>query len=464
MNQIEMIPVEQILPHPENPRKELGDLTELTESIRANGILQNLTVVSADQVAFLRVPDPQKVWYAAVIGHRRLAAAKAAGLEAVPCVVAGMDRKTQLTTMLMENVQRSDLTVYEQAQGFHQLALLGCPVAEISRRSGFSGTTVRRRLKLAQLDQGKLKAASGRQISMQDYELLLQLKTKEEQDRALDVIGTRDFRSEVERARIREAAAERMPELTAWLETHGATQITRSESWTSKYEGLSDSFGRFFSTLRVDKLGEPGGMLPSDDVIGGRKLFYTMDATTFSLYVRTEKKAKEKKQEKDPKVVEQDRRIREAWNRLEELQSFYQDQHMFFLEERICAAKQPEKLLNGALYVMVGRHFFGFYQDGREIIEKAMDIGETKAYSKERQELVLKRLKNCGEIRAPELIYGFFGALNFAASSKAEWPKPCVKEREQLRYRWLRELGYEVSTEEETLLDGTHEVFRGRTG
>jgi exosome complex RNA-binding protein Csl4 len=50
MNTIEQLPVSRLLPHPDNPRKDLGDLTELTESVRSQGILQNLTVVSADQV------------------------------------------------------------------------------------------------------------------------------------------------------------------------------------------------------------------------------------------------------------------------------------------------------------------------------------------------------------------------------------------------------------------------------
>ena len=45
MNMIEMIPIGELMHHPENPRLDLGDLTELTESIRQNGVMQNLTVV-----------------------------------------------------------------------------------------------------------------------------------------------------------------------------------------------------------------------------------------------------------------------------------------------------------------------------------------------------------------------------------------------------------------------------------
>lgn len=91
METIKQISIELIDPHPENPRKNLGNLTELAESIKANGIMQNLTVVPKDGGRYL-----------AVIGHRRLAAAKLAGLETVPCAVVDMDRKAQLSTMLLE--------------------------------------------------------------------------------------------------------------------------------------------------------------------------------------------------------------------------------------------------------------------------------------------------------------------------------------------------------------------------
>ena len=56
MNEIVMIPIKQLEHHPENPRKDLGDLTELAESIRKNGVMQNLTVVMHDP---MRVPPKQ---------------------------------------------------------------------------------------------------------------------------------------------------------------------------------------------------------------------------------------------------------------------------------------------------------------------------------------------------------------------------------------------------------------------
>ena len=77
MNNIQMIPVERLRHHPENPRQDLGDLTELTESIRKNGVMQNLTVVPD------KMDGIDTGRYLVVIGNRRLEAAKAAGIVTV---------------------------------------------------------------------------------------------------------------------------------------------------------------------------------------------------------------------------------------------------------------------------------------------------------------------------------------------------------------------------------------------
>jgi len=116
MAEIQNISIELVKVHPNNVRKTYNDIEELAESIKAKGILQNLTVV----------PDPQEPGkYLTVIGNRRLTAARMAGLETVPCIVSDMDEKEQTSVMLLENIQRSDLTVYEQAQGFQMMLDLG---------------------------------------------------------------------------------------------------------------------------------------------------------------------------------------------------------------------------------------------------------------------------------------------------------------------------------------------------
>lgn len=152
LGQIVMIPVSKISGHPDNPRKNLGDLSELAESIKQKGVMQNLTVV------------PHGDGYRLIIGHRRHAAAMKAGLSEVPCAVVEMTEQEQLATMLLENIQRSDLTAYEQAKGFQMMIDFGESVSSITEKTGFSETTVRRRLKMAELDQNVLEKVSGRQI------------------------------------------------------------------------------------------------------------------------------------------------------------------------------------------------------------------------------------------------------------------------------------------------------------
>ncbi len=142
MPQIVNIAIDRLFPHSDNPRKDLGDLSELAASIKASGILQNLTVVPNE-------PENSNTDFTIMIGHRRFAAAKIAGLTEMPCIVVEMSEREQLQTMLVENMQRSDLTVYEQAQGFQMMLNMGDSVAEIAEKSGFSQTTIRRRVHVA---------------------------------------------------------------------------------------------------------------------------------------------------------------------------------------------------------------------------------------------------------------------------------------------------------------------------
>lgn len=132
----------QLEPHPDNPRKDLGDLTELRESIRQNGIMQNLTVIPTDDtLEHFRI----------LIGHRRFAASEGI-LNELPCVIVeDLTDREQVGIMLCENLQRNDLTFYEQGQGFQMMLDLGDTIDEISEKTGFSKNTVKHRVEIAKL-------------------------------------------------------------------------------------------------------------------------------------------------------------------------------------------------------------------------------------------------------------------------------------------------------------------------
>ncbi len=107
-----MIPVDQIRPNPDQPRKALGDLRELTESIREKGVLEPLLV------RFV----PREECYYIISGERRYHASRAAGLREVPCIEKMADDAETLEIALIENLQRKDLTPFEEADGLYRLA------------------------------------------------------------------------------------------------------------------------------------------------------------------------------------------------------------------------------------------------------------------------------------------------------------------------------------------------------
>lgn len=201
MQEVKNLSVNSLYPHPDNPRKDLGDLTELADSIKVSGILQNLTVVPAMLVErvwnrILEEPDKPENQNACVvlIGHRRLAAAKLAGLTEVPCAVVNMTPKEQIRLMLIENMQRAELTLYEQAQGFQLMLNMGETVESIAKDCGFSESTVRRRVKLLKFDDQTFRDATAKQITLDTLSEVAEIENAKERDAVLASYGDDDFR------------------------------------------------------------------------------------------------------------------------------------------------------------------------------------------------------------------------------------------------------------------------------
>ncbi len=106
-----MVPIEKIRPNPEQPRKHLGDLRELTDSVREKGVLEPLLVKF----------DRREDTYYIISGERRYHAARSAGLREVPCIEKTVDEAETLEIALIENLQRKDLTPFEEADGLWRL-------------------------------------------------------------------------------------------------------------------------------------------------------------------------------------------------------------------------------------------------------------------------------------------------------------------------------------------------------
>lgn len=139
-NQIKLINTSLIDPHPDNPRKQIGDVTDLAASIKANGLLSPLSVV------------PNGSRYRVIAGHRRLAACKQAGTGAIPCFVLQLDPLQQLEAMVTENCQREQLTALEEADAIQGMLDLGATTASVAHQLGRSSDYVRDRAKASSID------------------------------------------------------------------------------------------------------------------------------------------------------------------------------------------------------------------------------------------------------------------------------------------------------------------------
>ena len=134
-----MIPIEEIQPNADQPRKDRGDLRGLVESVREKGVLEPLLVRHL----------PENDSYMIISGERRYHAAKAAGLAELPCIEKDVDDSESLELALIENVQRKDLTPFEEADGLQALAdRFGLTHEEIARKIGKSRSSISELLSL----------------------------------------------------------------------------------------------------------------------------------------------------------------------------------------------------------------------------------------------------------------------------------------------------------------------------
>jgi ParB family chromosome partitioning protein len=128
-----IIPIKQIQPNPDQPRIEIGDLTDLADSIRQNGVLEPILVK----------PNPQTGIWLIIAGERRWRASNLAGLTEIPCIELDIDDQSIAEIALIENLQRKDLTIWEESDGLAYLSKkFGYTHEEISKKIGKSRTTV----------------------------------------------------------------------------------------------------------------------------------------------------------------------------------------------------------------------------------------------------------------------------------------------------------------------------------
>jgi ParB family transcriptional regulator, chromosome partitioning protein len=135
-----MIPIDKLAPNPNQPRVEIGDLTELVSSIAQKGVLEPLLVRPSDVGGRFMI----------ISGERRYRASLQVGLTELPCIEMDVDDRDVAEISLIENLQRKDLTPFEEADGLRALSeRFGYTHEDIASKIGKSRTTITESLSLA---------------------------------------------------------------------------------------------------------------------------------------------------------------------------------------------------------------------------------------------------------------------------------------------------------------------------
>ena len=428
-----MIPIGALKPHPDNPRKDVGDITELAESIKANGIFQNLTVIPEDDS------------YMVVIGHRRLAAAKAAGLTELPCMVVEMDEREQISTMLLENMQRNDLTVYEQAQGFQMMLNLGETESYIAEKTGFSKTTIKHRLKLLELDPEEFRKSQERQPSMADYIRLEKLTDPKLKAKALAKIGTKDFDWVVESC-IRDQRRKTI--IGEWLE-YVDSLFVRAD-----FDNSREIVKTVYMTNRIT-VEDKAELDKMEDEDTEFKLDYSYFDGANYLYILGKKLEKPK-----PTYEEDERKRTERVARVKEIEEQAQELRRKFVENYKSKTTCQKEVLLAFL-----RSEIDLMDIDWNTVAKVLGLPESddKEYDYDEQSI-----QQCSEFESmaafsPDrlLLVIVSDYIEDNKLSVHNWNGYYDKnDGLEQWYDTLKKIGYKMSTEEQQLLDGTHECFK----
>ena len=132
-----MIPLDLLVPNPDQPRRSFGDMADLVSSIKEKGVLEPVLVRPAGEK------------YQIIAGERRFRASVEAGLSQIPCVEIDVDDRGVLEISLIENLQRRDLNPFEEAEGLEKLCEKFLYTHEdVAKKLGKSRTSVTETLTL----------------------------------------------------------------------------------------------------------------------------------------------------------------------------------------------------------------------------------------------------------------------------------------------------------------------------
>lgn len=182
---VEMVPVAKIIPNPNQPRKHFSDesLAELAESIKTFGVIQPISV--------RKVNDGM---YELVSGERRLRASKLAGLTEIPALQVKISDKDSAVIAIIENVQREDLSYFEEAESYRQLMkYYGMTQSDIAKLIGKSQSFVANKIRLLKMDDSVIQSVKENGLSERHARALLKIPDAEIQKEVIKEIHNKDL-------------------------------------------------------------------------------------------------------------------------------------------------------------------------------------------------------------------------------------------------------------------------------
>jgi ParB family chromosome partitioning protein len=193
-----MLPLAMIEPNEEQPRTNMGNIEELAASIREKGVLEPILV---------RAAGPHK--YQIISGERRYRAATMAGLDEIPAIELDVDDNETLEIALIENIQRKDLTPFEEAEGFLLLQQkFGYTHEKISQVIGKSRTTITETLLINDIPD-RIRAMC-REAGISNKSLLVQV-ARAGDEQAMEKVVRRVGAGEMSREDVRKETARPQP-------------------------------------------------------------------------------------------------------------------------------------------------------------------------------------------------------------------------------------------------------------
>ncbi len=181
-----MVPLSAVEPNPDQPRSTMGDLTELASSIKDKGVLEPILVRRSESAA-----GTSRLMI--ISGERRFRAAMEAGLIELPVIEMEVTEEEALEIAMIENLQRKDLTPFEEAEGYRALAeRFDYTHEEISAAVGKSRTVVTESLALLQMPNRVRETAQALGIATKS--LLLEVLKVDDQDEMVRLLEEVDRR------------------------------------------------------------------------------------------------------------------------------------------------------------------------------------------------------------------------------------------------------------------------------